>query len=350
MKKLAVLMTLVMTAGLFVGCSQAKPAAAPEAESIPGTEETAGKEQADAPQETEETENTASDSPMAGMKIGATIVYKGDEWCYNLDQDLNELAKEYGATINVQDGNLDPEAQMKQIENFIAEEVDFLFVDPVSQDSLIPTLDKAKEAGIPVVLYDGFANWGGEITTVSWDNKETGTICGEYCRDYITKNLDGKANIVIITMAASERHQDRVDGFTEALEGLDGVNIISVQDGEGNRERSANVMSNIKDKVDIVFGADDNSAWGAITALEALNAKDTIVVSAGGYGAESFEALHEDHPYYKALVAVDPRLIAESVYDAAISYLKEESVDTSTNIYLEAVTKDNVENYWDFDS
>ena len=94
---------------------------------------------------------------------------------------------------------------------------------------------------------------------------------------------------------------------------------------------------------------DDNSAWGAITALEAMNAKDTIVVSAGGYGAESFEALHEDHPYYKALVAVDPRLIAESVYEAAIAYLNGEDVGTETNIFLEAVTTDNVENYWTFD-
>lgn len=335
-KKMAVWLALAAGMILAAGCAKGEPKEA--------------KEPAQNAQEQEEAApETESVSPMQGMKIGATIVYKGDEWCYNLDQDLNELAGQYGAIINVQDGNLDPEAQMKQIENFIAEGVDFLFVDPVSQDSLIPVLDKAKEQGIPVVLYDGFANWGGEITTVSWDNKETGTLCGEYCRNYITEKLDGKANIVIITMAASERHQDRVDGFTEALEGMEGVNIISVQDGEGNRERSANVMTNIKEKVDIVFGVDDNSAWGAITALEAMNAKDTIVVSAGGYGAESFEALHEDHPYYKALVAVDPRLIAESVYDAAIAYLNGEPVDTETNIFLEAVTTDNVENYWTFD-
>ena len=337
-KKMLAGLALAASVILAAGCTKGEPEK--KEEPVQNVEKEG---QEEAPAESEVS------SPMEGMKIGATIVYKGDEWCYNLDQDLNELAKQNGATINVQDGNLDPEAQMKQIENFIAEGVDFLFVDPVSQDSLIPVLDKAKEQGIPVVLYYGFAIWGWEITSVSWDNKETGTLCGEYCRDYITEKLDGKANIVIITMAASERHQDRVDGFTEALEGMEGVNIISVQDGEGNRERSANVMTNIKEKVDIVFGVDDNSAWGAITALEAMNAKDTIVVSAGGYGAESFEALHEDHPYYKALVAVDPRLIAESVYEAAIAYLNGEDVGTETNIFLEAVTTDNVENYWTFD-
>lgn len=335
-RRMVVWLALATSMVLAAGCAKSEPEKGKEP-----VQNTENEEDISAEGET--------DSPMQGMKIGATIVYKGDEWCYNLDQDLNELAQQYGATINVQDGNLDPEAQMKQIENFIAEGVDFLFVDPVSQDSLIPVLDKAKEQGIPVILYDGFANWGEEITTVSWDNKETGTLCGEYCRDYITEKLGGKANIVIITMAASERHQDRVDGFTEALDGMEGVNIISIQDGEGNRERSANVMTNIKEKVDIVFGVDDNSAWGAITALEAMNAKDTIVVSAGGYGAESFEALHDDHPYYKALVAVDPRLIAESVYNAAIAYLNGETVDMETNIFLEAVTTDNVENYWTFD-
>ncbi len=330
MKKFAWFLAVCMVVAFAVGCS------VPESPGVAAAESG----------EVEQPEPT-QDS-LEGMKIGATIVYKGDEWCHSLDQQLNVLAGENGATINVQDGNLDPEAQMKQIENFIAEEVDFLFVDPVSQDSLIPVLDKAKDRGIPVILYDGFANWGGEITTVSWDNRETGTICGEYAADYITNNLNGEANIVIITMAASERHQDRVEGFEEAIAHIPGANIIAVQDGEGNRERSANVMSNIKDKVDIVFGVDDNSAWGAITALEAMDAEGTIVVSAGGYGAESFEALQADHKYYKALVAVDPNLIAQGVYDAANSYLKGEEVTDRNNIFLEAVTTENVENYWDF--
>lgn len=315
---------------------------------LAGCETTDTQQPSDNTQGSADAESERKDS-LEGMKIGATIVYKGDEWCHTLDVALNELAVENGATINVQDGNLDPEAQMKQIENFIAEDVDFLFVDPVSPDSLIPVLDKAKDKGIPVILYDGYANWGDEITTVSWDNKETGTACGEYSKDYIEKNLNGEANIVIITMAASERHQDRVDGFTEAVTQLPGVNIISTQDGEGNRERSANVMTNIKDRVDIVFGVDDNSAWGAAIALEAMNAEGTICVSAGGYGAESFEALYNDHKYFKAMVAVDPWLIASSVYDAANAYLKGEEVMERLNIKLEAVTKGNVENYWDFD-
>lgn len=289
------------------------------------------------------------ENPLKGFKIGATIVYKGDEWCNTLDAELNRLAGVYDCEINVMDGNLDPEAQVKQIETFIAEGVDFLFVDPVSPSSLIPVLDKADEAGIPVILYDGFANWGKEITTVSWDNRMTGTVIGEWCKDYIEKNLDGKAKIAVITMAASERHQDRVDGFTEVVTTLPGVEIVSTQDGEGNRERSANVMSNIGDHVDIVYGVDDNSAWGAAIALRAMNVKDTICVSSGGFSEESFSALYNEDPYFKCMNAVDPNLIASTVYDSAIKFLNGEEVEDVLNIKLEAVDKSNVENYWKFD-
>lgn len=334
-KTIALVIVPALIMAFAAGCTTPTPTTEQSAATVPASTSAAAPE---APKK----------DTLEGMKIGATIIYKGDEWCYNLDQGLNKLAEENGAVINVQDGNLNPEAQMKQVENFIAEGVDFLFVDPVSPDSLVPVLEKAEAKGIPVILYDGYANWGKEITTVSWDNKETGTICGQYAKKYIEENLGGKANIVIITMAASERHQDRVDGFTEQIKDMPGVTIISTQDGEGNRERSANVMTNIKDKVDIVFGVDDNSAWGAITALEALNAEGTIVLSAGGYGAESFEALHSNNKYYKALVAVDPMLIASSVFDAANSYLKNTPVNKKVNIKLEAVTHDNVENYWTF--
>ncbi len=345
MKKLSILLVLVLLLASVVGCAANTDKANGNENVASGTENKEPAEQensADAGQET-------ADNPLVGMKIGATIVYKGDEWCNALDEDLNNLAAEYGCEINVMDGNLDPEAQVKQIETFITEKVDFLFVDPVSPDSLIQVLDKANAAGIPVIIYDGSANWGKEITTVSWDNRETGTVIGEWCKQYIEDNLNGEAKIAVITMAASERHQARVEGFTEVVTELPGVEIVSVQDGEGNRERSANVMSNISGQVDIVYGVDDNSAWGAATALKAMNVKDTICVSSGGYSEESFSALHENDPYFKAMIAVDPQLIASTVYDAAIAYLNGEEVESTLNIALEAVTNENVENYWSFE-
>src|SRR5699024_2991476 len=188
----------------------------------------------------------------------------------------------------------------------------FLFVDPATPEGTLPALEKAEKAGIPVVIFDSYTDGFDAVSTIAWDNALTGELMGNYCKEYIEKELDGKANVAVLTMAASTHCLEREAIFKEIIEKLPGVNIVSTQDCEGNREKGANAISNIKEDIDLVYSVVDNGAWGAVSALEAKNAKGTKVVSSGAYGAEPFEALKENHPYYMACVVVPP---AELVKD-----------------------------------
>ncbi|MDO4470801.1 MAG: sugar ABC transporter substrate-binding protein, partial [Bacillota bacterium] len=176
----------------------------------------------------------AEEKEASGLKdkrIGVCLVYKGDEWCSAVADEFEKQAKELGVEVNIQDGNLDAETQTKQIENFIAQEYDLIAVDPANADGIVPALEKAKEANIPLVFFDNNANYEDIVSYVTWDSYETGKIIGEYLHDKIETEMEGKANIAVLTMATPVNIQTRIEGVKDALKDLD-ITYVSEQEYE----------------------------------------------------------------------------------------------------------------------
>ncbi|MCI5992641.1 MAG: sugar ABC transporter substrate-binding protein [Clostridiales bacterium] len=296
-----------------------------------------------------------SDSPLAGKRIGCTIVYKGDEWCSALATALEKTAENYGATITVEDGEINDEVQTKQIENMLSSGVDMIFADPATPDGCTEVLMKAVDAGIPIIIYDCYWNEADQaVTSITWDQELTGELTAEYLIDYVAAHPerypDGEANVVLLELNTSSAAELRSKCFTEVLaEKAPGIQIVEVQDCEGNREKGANVIANTVVPFDFVVSVVDNGAWGAVSTLRALGNEDVKVLSMGAYGAEPFEALYEDDPNYLACVVVDPQVISDGIYSAAERHLKGECVDATTYIDLFVADHSNVTNFWSFD-
>ena len=242
MKKLiALLLALVMVMGM-VACGAKEEAAAPAETQAPATEalETtpAAEEIVEATDGPVKTDEISADDKaaalgipgavilqdtdvLAGKKIGCSICYKGDEWCAALAAGLEALGAYYGVENMIcDDGDLNDETQTKQIENYIANQVDMIMVDPITFDGSSVALNKAVDAGIPIIVYDGAWAEGAEKaeTTVTWDQKATGLITGEYFVNYIKENCDGKARVVELTNAVSTHCQERFIGLHEIID------------------------------------------------------------------------------------------------------------------------------------
>ena len=292
---------------------------------------------------------------LQGKKIGCSIVYKGDEWCAALADALEKLGTYYGAQITVEDGDLNDETQTKQIENMISNKVDIMLIDPTTPDGCSVALNKAVDAGIPIIVYDGAWAEGAEKaeTTVTWDQKATGTITGEYFVNYIKENCDGKATVVELTNAVSTHCQERFIGLHEIIdkanaEGCE-ITVLDKFDSEGNREKAYNAISAIVEPFDFVISDVDNGAMGAVAALETIGNTDVKVFSMGAYGAEPFGLLNEKHPNYTACLNVDAWVLGQFIIDAAIGYFEGEDVPAQTNIDLFMVDATNVKDFWTFE-
>ena len=373
MKKLiALLLALVMVVGL-VACGQKAPEAteaAPEVkeelETTPAAEEAVqATDSAVKSDELSDDERAAAlgipaavklqdTDVLKGKKIGCSICYKGDEWCAALAAGLEALGEYYGvADMICDDGDLNDETQTKQLENYVANKVDMIMVDPITFEGSSVALNKAVDAGIPVIVYDGAWKEGAEKaeTTVTWDQKATGTLTGEYFVNYIKENCDGKARVVELTNAVSTHCQERFIGLHEVIDAAnaDGCEITFVgerYDSEGNREKAYNAISAIVEPYDFVISDVDNGAQGAVAALQALGKTDVKVLSMGAYGKEPFSKLYNEDPNYLACLNVDAWVLAQYIFDGAINYFSGVENVPQTNIALYMVDSSNVTDFW----
>ncbi|MDR1904726.1 MAG: sugar ABC transporter substrate-binding protein [Treponema sp.] len=294
---------------------------------------------------------TIANSPLAGKRIGVAHITLYDEWCKGVYDDFIRIGKEYGvAEMNIQNGDLNAETQQKQVEDFITQKYDLIFIDPVSPNGIKATLDKAAAAGIPVIAFDSGTDWTPLISHIAWDHAETGRLTGRYLADYAKKNLGGKIKVGILAMLDAPHTAIRSQTFKETLEaGLGKANIQYVfeQDFGQTRESATNIVTNnIAKPIDVIWGAVDNAAFGARVALQTNGVRGTKVVSAGAWGKEPFSTLAAKDSYYMMCIGVPPEgIVRKSMETAAAYFSGNKNIPREQNIDLAVVDESNIANY-----
>ena len=104
--------------------------------------------------------------------------------------------------------------QVGILEDQIARGVSALAVAPAGVSEILPVLDRAKAAGIPVLIVDTGVNWPAKLSYIGADNRVGGRIAGEY----IVKLLSGKGKVAVIRgILGIATHEERLAGFREAI-------------------------------------------------------------------------------------------------------------------------------------
>jgi len=287
----------------------------------------------------------AGDKAVSAAKIGVSLFYRRDEFYKDLESGFIEGAEKYGYEINIQDADADPGRQTQQLEDFIAIGVDVIAFACSDPDGLIPAVEEANKADIPVFTFDGGVNGGEVVSFVGMDNFAAGKIAGEWARDYILAELNGKANVVILDFPQSAVVcGDRVSGFRSVIEPMQNVQIVAQQDGKASRTESMNVMENIltaNSKIDVVFGINDDTIFGGVAACEAAGRDEMVFVSVG-WSQELFNKLANDDPYVKASAVQNPYQMAINTIEAINKHLNGETLPAEILQDAVLVTKANV--------
>lgn len=310
-KQWLIILCVIMALLLLVGCaSKDKPSN--------GGDPT---ESAKAPEVTE-----GEETPEPSKKtIGISLLYRRDEYYKDLETTFVKLAKEMGFELNIQDADLDTALQIQQIEDFVTLGVDAIALAPCDAFGVIPAIQDALAANIPVFVFDSEVESNDPTCQIVFDLYDDGAIMGHWIVDYIKENLDGQADIAILDFAAEIKGSVvRARGFRETVEGagLPGVKIVAHQDGEASRTISMEVMEDIlvaNPDVDIVFGINFDTCAGAKAACTAAGRDDVVIVGLG-WGVETFEALENEDPMYKAFFIPAPPVLAENTMNIIRDY------------------------------
>lgn len=160
--------------------------------------------------------------------------------------------------------------QVTQIEDLINSGVDALILNPMDSNACITVMEKAKEAGIPVVLIDQGIEAGHEdlyITFISTDNYAAAQVAGQY----MAEKLGGEGKAIIVRGAnGSSAGDDRADGFKAGLEGT-GVEVVNEQPGDWTVDVAMQATENMLQAdpdINGIFCCSDNMVAGILQALE----------------------------------------------------------------------------------
>ncbi|QOV41417.1 substrate-binding domain-containing protein [Streptomyces ferrugineus] len=277
------------------------------------------------------------DRPLIEKKIGELTNGKGEVVYANAKQDASQ--------------------QAQQVESMITNKVDVIILDAVDSAAIKSSVQKAKDAGIPVVAYDRLAQGPIDAYT-SFDNVTVGKTQGEA----LLKALGDKAKDGQIVMMNGSSTDPNAAQFKEGAHSvLDGkVNVGKEYDTKEWKPENANAnmegaISAIgKDKIIGVYSANDGMAGGIITALKAAGIADVPVT---GQDAElaGVQRIVTGEQYMSVYKPYAPEADAAAEMAVALAQGKsldsiaKDKVDSPTNqgipsvlVDVTSLTKDNI--------
>jgi ribose transport system substrate-binding protein len=229
--------------------------------------------------------------------------------------------------------------QVSILEDQITNRVAALAVAPTGAAEVIPVLDRARGAGIPVVIFDTDVNWPSKVSYVGSDNRRAGRLGGEY----IIKLLSGKGKVAVIRgILGVLTHEDRLAGFQEALREAPGIENVAVQPANSERALGMSVMENLLTRypdLRAVFATNDQMALGAVEAIAARNLTGKIAVVGVDATREAVRAVEAGR--LSGDVAMHPEALGQSAVEAALKAARGEPVAKRIDTGEELVTKQN---------
>lgn len=295
-KILSTILAATMIAACLTGCGGGNeaPAAAPAAEAPVAEEPAAEAPEAEEPAAAEaEAPAAEASGDLADKKVGVCIYQFSDNFMTLFRTELENYLVSQGFSkenINIVDGANDQATQSGQIDNFIAEGVDVLIINPVNSSSAETITDKVVGAGIPLVyinrepVADEQKRWADnnwDVTYVGCDARQSGTFQGEMIVDLgldkIDMNGNGKVDYIMVegdpeNVDAQYRTEFSVKALTDA--GLE-VECLSDQVGNWQQDQAqaivANALAQYGNDVEVVFCNNDAMALGALQAIQAAD-------------------------------------------------------------------------------
>jgi ribose transport system substrate-binding protein len=210
--------------------------------------------------------------------IGVSLLTRQHQFFTYLEDGLRTESEKKGYELQVKAGEYDMEKQAAQIAEFIEKKVDAMVLAPCDSRSVGNPIALANKANIPVFTVDiaNISPVGKVLSHIASDNLEGGRKAAALMADA----LQGTGKIVIINHPNITSVMDRITGFREAMRAYPGIGIIAEIPAWGLRDRAMSIMEdvlmNIPD-VNGVFAINDNSALGAMDAIEAAGKKVIIV-------------------------------------------------------------------------
>lgn len=222
-----------------------------------------------------------TEASAGGKKLGITLYSLKNEFTVRIANAAQAKAEELGYELVVYDGNYDPATQISQVETMISDGCAGIVLNPQDAEACSPCVDKAVEAGIPVVGVNTRVN-NDDLTSYVGSLDVT---AGEMEMQKIADLLGGKGKIVIIEGPMGQSAQiERRQGIQNVLDQYPDIEVLAEKTANWSRSEGMTVMENwlqAFDQIDAIVSENDEMGLGAREAVKAAG-KDIPVIGVDG--------------------------------------------------------------------
>jgi len=278
--------------------------------------------------------------------VGVIVADLDNPFFAQVGESIEEAAKRLigpDVTVTVRSSGYDLDRQIQQIDEFIAQGTDLLFINAVDTQNIGAAVARARQAGIVVVAVDVRAN--GAQATVTSDNGAAGRMA---C-DYLARRLGGKGDVLILNGPPVSSVLERVRGCKAELARFPDIRVLpDDEDCGGSLEGGLSHMTDMLTKyprLGAAFAINDPTAIGADIAAARARRTEFFIVSVDGspLGAET---LGQPGTRLAATVAQSPRVMAEKAVAFGIDLFSGRSLDRDTvEIPVNLLTSENISAY-----
>jgi len=208
--------------------------------------------------------------PKHHYVIGFSQVDFTEPYRQHVDNEMQQLVKKYPQfKLVIADGQASDNTQTSQVENFITQRVDMLFISPYESAPLTPVVSRAYKAGIPVVELDRKTLGKDYTTFVGGDNFQIAKQAGEYAAKTL---LPQGGDIAILEgLPSSSPAIERLNGFKAGIAGNPKLKVVGVQPVDWMEDKAVTVFSAMLQAhpdIKLVYTSNDLAAAGAYIAAK----------------------------------------------------------------------------------
>mgnify|MGYP001342056008 CR=1 FL=1 len=197
--------------------------------------------------------------------------------CY---KGFEAAGKLYGVkTIYAGAAEYDVNQAVTVFEQIIANNPAGIAVSCINPDAYKEPIQKAMDAGIPVVTFDADSPDSGRYSFLATGN----VAAGETAAKYLAEALGGKGDVAVVTLPGQLNHEERTQGFVSKIESdYPDMKVVQTANGGGEQTTAAQAAAGILQANPSVVGlfcTDATSGVGAVAAITENNRTDVKIVS-----------------------------------------------------------------------
>jgi ribose transport system substrate-binding protein len=283
---------------------------------------------------------------QAKPKIALVQINQQALFFNQMNEGAQKAADAAGAELVIFNANNDPAAQNNAIETYVNEKVNGIIVVAIDTNGVMPAVEAADKAGIPVVAVDAILPDGPQKAQIGVDNEAAGRLIGEHFVKYMDANMGGKATLGIVGALNSTIQNIRQKGFEEVVKANPNVTIAGVADGRNVQENALAASENLitaNPNLTALYATGEPALLGVVAAVESQGKQDQVKVVGWDLTAQAIKGI--DAGYVVGVIQQDPAGMGAAAVDSLIKIINGGTVEKNIAVPVTIVTKENVEPY-----